>query len=473
MLKIVFKSIIILMILFADMIAKENPKAIIIFDASGSMWGQIDNVPKITIAKDALKNVVKSWNPDIELGLMVYGHRRKGDCDDIESVVPVGEVDKGKIVKSVMAISPKGKTPISRSLKKAAKELKYTEDKATVILISDGKETCDLDPCATAKELKKQGIDFIAHVIGFNVDKNTDKQLKCIANATGGEYFSAKNATDLNSAIKSVAKKVQIVQPKKLEYNIQITASETKDSPKVKAKHIIYKDINGIEAEKYEYICVSSKKTPCLKYVTPGSYIVVTKYTNYKVKTPVTVSSENNLTKLNVIIGQTGKVFVSASDIGDGKFIGATCTIYNEDKTKTWKVYAKNKDSKLGYRQLKAGKYFLNCRYNSFKKKDIPVEIKVGETTKVHVTFSSFYLKSKCLNSKDRVKYKIYSKDGKYRLKKSVKCSKRVKVTVDEGEYIIEGNVKGMKVKTNVNINSNKTKRVVLDFTNKSYKKEK
>jgi Ca-activated chloride channel family protein len=173
------------------------PKAIIVFDASGSMWGQIGGKAKIVIAKDALKDVVKNWNSNTELGLMVYGHRKKGDCNDIETAVAVGSNTKGAILSKVATISPKGKTPISRSLKLAAKELKFTEDKATIILISDGKETCDLDPCGTAKELKKQGIDFVTHVVGFNVDKSTDKQLECIANATGGEYFSAKNAKEL------------------------------------------------------------------------------------------------------------------------------------------------------------------------------------------------------------------------------------------------------------------------------------
>jgi Ca-activated chloride channel family protein len=112
-----------------------------------------------------------------------------------------------------MRIQPKGKTPISRSLRKAADDLRYTEEKATIILISDGKETCDPDPCGTAKQLKKEGIDFITHVIGFNVDKKTDKQLACIAHATGGEYFSAKNAKELNKAIKVVAKKVEKPKP--------------------------------------------------------------------------------------------------------------------------------------------------------------------------------------------------------------------------------------------------------------------
>ena len=138
--------------LFTNILAEDIPRAVIIFDASGSMWGQINGVTKLEIARDALKNVVREWNPSVELGLTVYGHRKKGDCNDIETVIPIGKVDKNKVIRTVMAIKPKGKTPISRSLRKVANELKYTEEKATIILISDGKETCDPNPCAAAKE---------------------------------------------------------------------------------------------------------------------------------------------------------------------------------------------------------------------------------------------------------------------------------------------------------------------------------
>jgi len=161
-------------------------KAIVVFDASGSMWGQINGQSKIAIAKQTLSELVRDWDAATELGLTVYGHRRKGDCSDIESLVPVGPVNRQLLVSKVAGISPKGKTPISASLRQAANELRFTEDAATVILISDGKETCNADPCAAAAELEKLGVNFTAHVIGFDVDAATRAQLQCIAGNTGG-----------------------------------------------------------------------------------------------------------------------------------------------------------------------------------------------------------------------------------------------------------------------------------------------
>lgn len=248
--KLIGRLLFVWVTLWISVIAADNPRAVIIFDASGSMWGQINGVTKLEIARDALKNVVKEWNPTVELGLTVYGHRKKGDCNDIETVIPVGKIDKSRVIKMVMGIKPKGKTPISRSLRKVAEEIKYTEEKATIILISDGKETCDPDPCGTAKELEAQGIDFVTHVIGFNVDKKTDKQLECIASATGGEYFSAKNAVALNKAMKVIVEKVEVVVPpkpvvKKLKYNLEITASEKEGGKWVRTSHWIYPVVDG------------------------------------------------------------------------------------------------------------------------------------------------------------------------------------------------------------------------------------
>ena len=184
--------------------------AILILDASGSMWGQIEGKNKITIAREVLGGLLDDLPKNRRLGLMAYGHNKKGDCTDIEMLVPVGA---GRaVMKTVIKnINPKGKTPISASVKQAAKLLKYTESKATVILISDGIETCNLDPCALGKQLEKDGVDFTAHVIGFDiVDKKAEDQLQCLANSTGGRYLSAASAGDLSLALGETIGQAQV-----------------------------------------------------------------------------------------------------------------------------------------------------------------------------------------------------------------------------------------------------------------------
>ena len=185
-------------------------KTMLVLDASGSMWGQIGGKTKIAIAREAVDSMLDGWNGG-DLGLIAYGHRRKGDCADIEVLQAIGPDTAAGIRKQVNALNPKGMTPITASVRMAAERLRFTEQKATVILVSDGEETCSADPCALGKELESMGVDFTAHVVGFDIQKGSKahRQLQCLAANTGGRYVDARNAGELNRALTSVASSEQ------------------------------------------------------------------------------------------------------------------------------------------------------------------------------------------------------------------------------------------------------------------------
>ncbi len=144
-------------------------RAVLILDASGSMWGQLEGRAKIDIAREVVRDLMDRWSPEVELGLMAYGHRRKGDCDDIELLIPPGPGTGPAVLGAVDSLQPRGKTPITEALRQAAAALRAAEDRATVILVSDGEETCGGDPCAAAAELEATGVDLTVHVVGFDV----------------------------------------------------------------------------------------------------------------------------------------------------------------------------------------------------------------------------------------------------------------------------------------------------------------
>ncbi|MEE4282393.1 MAG: VWA domain-containing protein [Pseudomonadales bacterium] len=175
-----------------------------VLDASGSMWGQIDGINKIVIAKDVMEELV--WGlPDTQrIGLVAYGHRKKADCADIETLSQVGATREA-VVKQLRAVSPKGKTPLTASVAHAATALNYKNQAATVILVSDGLENCDADPCALARTLEQQGLDFTVHVVGFDVTESERQGLQCIAEETGGSLMTAQNAQELAQALTTVA----------------------------------------------------------------------------------------------------------------------------------------------------------------------------------------------------------------------------------------------------------------------------
>lgn len=190
--------------------AHAEGKSILILDASGSMWGQIDGRPKLEIAREALGSVLSAIPADTELGLMAYGHREKGSCEDIELVVPPGTGTAGAITDAANAMKFLGKTPLSEAVRRAAAELRATEEKATVILITDGIETCNADPCALANELEASGVDFTAHVVGFGLTADEGRQVACLAENTGGKYIEAKDASTLVDALKTTVAAVEL-----------------------------------------------------------------------------------------------------------------------------------------------------------------------------------------------------------------------------------------------------------------------
>ncbi|MGP5143631.1 VWA domain-containing protein [Vreelandella alkaliphila] len=177
---------------------------VIVYDASGSMWGQIDGTSKIEIARDVLTGLVNDWDKDTNLGLVAYGHRSKGDCTDIETLIAPGPLHKSDFIETVNVIKPVGKTPISAAVQQAAELMSYRDSSSTVVLISDGVETCNADPCALSAELAKQGMNFTAHVVGFDLKEEENANLSCIAENTGGVFVPASNAAELHGALDQV-----------------------------------------------------------------------------------------------------------------------------------------------------------------------------------------------------------------------------------------------------------------------------
>lgn len=190
--------------LMAGAIVAEAGDVVFILDASGSMWAKMGKTTKIEVAKEVLSQQVKGLAADSRLGLVVYGHQRKGDCNDVEVVVPLAAGAGRKVVSALEAINPKGKTPIARAIQATADILATEEESVAIVLISDGKETCDGDPCALVGQLRKKGIDLVMHVVGFDVSAEERTELECIAKAGGGSYFAATDAEGLRQATEHV-----------------------------------------------------------------------------------------------------------------------------------------------------------------------------------------------------------------------------------------------------------------------------
>ena len=188
-----------------------------ILDASGSMLELLQGKTKLAIAQDVLSERVAALPPDVHVGLRVYGHRvpyqqEEESCKDIELVVPIETGGAAQILTWLPSMQGQGMTPMSESIRLAAEDFTFDPDRNnSIILISDGMETCGDDPSEVAGYLRELGINFTIHVIGLGVDAQTEAQLSRLAEVGQGIYQDANSEQELKSALEEINQVV--VQP--------------------------------------------------------------------------------------------------------------------------------------------------------------------------------------------------------------------------------------------------------------------
>ena len=190
----------------------EEVNKLLIIDVSGSMRGQIGGMKKIDIAKKVICEYITNLPATDNVGIVAYGHRRRSDCADVEYIVPIGKNNRKLLISKVKGLKAMGKTPIATSLEKAVEIIDPIPGKKIIILISDGKESCKAKPCDLITEYIGQGKQFINHVIGFDVDSRAKKQLECIADAGGGNYYPVDDLSGLKIAFENVQNNQPTVQ---------------------------------------------------------------------------------------------------------------------------------------------------------------------------------------------------------------------------------------------------------------------
>ena len=250
--KILFITLLLLIGNFTSIAQKKKEpinRILFIFDASQSMLGRWQSGRKIDIAKKLLSNMIDSLKgiENLEIGLRVYGHQKgypPQDCDDTKleiNFLPahlVADMTKAKL----RMIRARGTTPIAHSLEEGAKDFPPGEARNIVILITDGKEECGMDPCAVSRLYQRKGVILKPFVIGVGLDKSWRKTFDCV-----GRYFDASNESDFTNILNIVISHVidnTTAQVNLIDENGEPTATDVNIT--------FYNDFTGMA--KYNYI---------------------------------------------------------------------------------------------------------------------------------------------------------------------------------------------------------------------------
>jgi Ca-activated chloride channel family protein len=182
-------------------------RILLIFDASNSMNALYKEGTRIESAKLLFYHLTDSLQhlQNTELALRIYGDKKKfppQDCNDTHLEVPFSKGNAAIIKEKVKAIVPKGTTPIARSLVAAIEDFPADQALNMVILITDGIEACDGNPCDAAKELLLNGIVLKPFIIGIGLTEEDKEKFACV-----GEMFDLNAPETLGSILNIIVKK--------------------------------------------------------------------------------------------------------------------------------------------------------------------------------------------------------------------------------------------------------------------------
>lgn len=181
------------------------PSLMILFDGSGSMWGKINGspLPKFGAAREALRQTLPALSPATRTGLAGFGHRRRGDCTDVETMVPLEAADPLRFMPLLDKLNPKGKGPLAQGLRQAASALAASPGEKHLLVIHDEPDNCQQDVCAAAAEIHAADPSIRIHVVTVGMSPAQAQPLACMATLTRGTVFATEDAAELPRAIQT------------------------------------------------------------------------------------------------------------------------------------------------------------------------------------------------------------------------------------------------------------------------------
>ncbi|MCX7729138.1 MAG: VWA domain-containing protein [Bacteroidia bacterium] len=219
----IHKGFLVLLLLFQFAFSQNTiTRILFIFDVSYSMYAPWNTEPKINVAKKVMGRIMDSIQsiPNLEIALRCYGHttffQPVRNCKDSKLEIPFASasVNAPKVKQFINKLEPKGTTPIAYSIAQSEKD--FTECKNcrnVVILITDGIEECEGNPCEVSVMLQKKGIFIRPFVIGVGLDMKFADALGCM-----GKFIDVSNEKNFYPVLKQIL--VEVITRTTVQVNL-------------------------------------------------------------------------------------------------------------------------------------------------------------------------------------------------------------------------------------------------------------
>jgi len=189
--------------------------AMIVFDGSASMAQfspETGAIPNIVDARLAMAQAMPLIEDVRRIGLLTYGPGPEGSCEGINLRFPPRERAAAPVIEALNLLDPNGRTPLAAAMERAADALEHRRRPGIMVMVTDGRESCDGAPCAVATRLAEEALDLTIHVIGFRATRayqpwnhpepaDFRAETECIATATGGLFVLTATVDELVAAM--------------------------------------------------------------------------------------------------------------------------------------------------------------------------------------------------------------------------------------------------------------------------------
>jgi len=151
-----------------------------------------------------LMDSIYAVNSDVEFSLRVFGHQhtvQENNCQDTRNEVPFSQDNRTQMAFRLADIRPLGVTPIAYALQQAAEY--DLEDEAhnaySIILITDGGESCGGDICEVMQKLIKKKVYFKPYIVSLENDPALRTTYSCM-----GDYLQVTRTVDIAPAVSTI-----------------------------------------------------------------------------------------------------------------------------------------------------------------------------------------------------------------------------------------------------------------------------
>lgn len=354
---------------------QERTRILLLLDASGSMnnsWSAQNSTSKMNSAKRILMELVDSLgkNPDVEIALRIYGHLSQltsRNCEDTRLEVGFSRNSASFIKKKLSTLRPKGITPIAYSLKQAASDFPSSNARNIVILMTDGEESCEGDPCEVARQLEAKGIVLKHFVIGIGLEGDFQEAFNCF-----GSLFEAKDPNSLKNALGNII--ARIVN----ESSTEVQLLNKDKAPIVTNKPMLFFDKYTRNAAYTFYHQLNAAGKPDSLNIDP--------ITDYDLK----IYSLPETIKKGIALNPNAHNIVKQAVVEGSLEVNILGNTLNNNLNNQIKCLLKKSDGSLFHvQELNSTEKYLAGKYDvellTLPRRKMQIEIKAGETKKIDI----------------------------------------------------------------------------------------